>query len=132
MKEILPILKARRSLSSLSYSYDLPVLIGNMKQSNSWARGELKNLILLNRPDKQILLTVLHERTEINSVQTNDSVTYHIIEGELLFSTMTESLILKEGQFLTLHEKVKYSLTTNAETVFLLTILNKARTAAGN
>lgn len=127
-----PILNVRRSQASPSDSYDLPALIGNMKQSHSWANGELKNMILLNRPDKQVLLTVLHERTEIDSVQSNDSVTYHIIEGELVFRTMTESLILKEGQLLTLYEKVKYSLTTNAETAFLLTILNENTKVGGN
>jgi hypothetical protein len=67
-------------------------------------------MILLNKPDKQVLLTALHERREVNSFQTNESVTYHIIEGELVFRTLAESLILKEGQLLTLHEKERKNL----------------------
>jgi hypothetical protein len=103
-------------------TFDLPCLIEEMKLSRSWAKGELKNMILLNSPDKQVLLTAVHERTEIDSFQINDSVAYHILEGELVFRTREESLNLKEGQLLTLYEKVQYSLTATAETVFLLTI----------
>lgn len=124
LKDRNPILNVRWSQSYHSPAHDLPSLIGNMKQSHSWARGELNNMILLNSPEKQVVLTALHEKTEIDSFQASDSVSFEIIEGELLFNTGKESLILKEGQLLTLHEKVKYSLTTIAETVLILTILN--------
>jgi hypothetical protein len=103
---------------------DLTLLIGKLKQSHSWARGELNNMILLNSPEKQIVLTALHEKTEVESFQESDSISFQIIEGELRFNTRQESLLLKEGQLLTLSEKVKYSFTTDAETVLLLTILN--------
>jgi hypothetical protein len=106
--------------------YDLPALIGKMKQSRSWVRGELNNMVLLNSPGKQILLTALHKKTEVESFQESDSISFQIIEGELKFNTSQESLLLKEGQLLTLSEKVKYSLTTDAGTVFLLTILNNS------
>jgi hypothetical protein len=119
-----PVLNVKRSQTSPGISCDLPALIERMKKSHSWAKGELNNTILLNSADKQVLLTALHERTEINSFQAGDSVSFQIIEGELIFCTRKESLILKEGQLLTLHEKVKYSLKSNVETVFLLTILN--------
>ena len=114
------------------FTFDLPYLIEEMKLSRSWAKGELKNKILLNSPDKQVLLTALHEKTEIDSFQTSDSVSFQILEGELMFSTMKESLILKKGQLLTLREKVRYRLTTNTETVFLLTILHNTMKVAEN
>jgi quercetin dioxygenase-like cupin family protein len=105
-------------------SYDLPALIEKMKHSNSWAKGELNAMILLKSPDKQIVLTALHEGTEITSFQSNDSITFQIIEGKLKFHTRKESLTLDKGQLLTLHENIKYSLTSREETVFLLTIAN--------
>jgi len=125
LKASIPILNVGCSRASPHSSYDLPALIGNLKHSKSWAKGELKNIILLNSPDKQVLLTALHEKTEIDSFQASASVSFQILEGELMFSTKKESLILKKGQLLTLREKIKYSLTTNAETVFLLTILQE-------
>jgi quercetin dioxygenase-like cupin family protein len=93
-----------------------------MKHSHVWEQGELNAMILLNTPGKQILLTALHEGTEIDSFQSNDSITFHIIEGKLKFHTRKESVTLNKGQLLTLHEKIKYSLKTREETVFLLTI----------
>lgn len=104
--------------------FDLPTLVEKIKVNQSWANGELNSMILLKTPDKQILLTALHDRTEIQSFQSNESITFQIIEGKLTFRTPKESVTLDEGQLLTLHENIKYSLTTEEETVFLLTIAN--------
>jgi quercetin dioxygenase-like cupin family protein len=105
--------------------FDLPTLVERIKVNHSWANGELNSMILLKTPDKQIVLTALHDRTEIQSFQSNESITFQIIEGKLTFRTPKESVTLDEGQLLTLHENVKYSLTTEEETVFLLTIANR-------
>jgi len=107
-------------------AFDLPSLIDRMKQSSKWANGELNAIVLLKSRYRQIVLTALHEETEIVSFQSNDSITLHIIEGKLRFQTRKESVTLYKGQLLTLHEKIKYSLTTGKETVFLLTIANSA------
>ncbi len=90
------------------------------------AEGELNAMVLLKTPDKQIVLTAMHNGTEIQSFQSNDSVTFHIIEGQLIFHTRKESVILDEGQLLTIHENIKYSLTTKEETILLLTIASGA------
>ena len=106
------------------FTFDLPSLIENMKNSSTWAEGELNAMILFKRPEKQIVLTALHEGTKIDSFQANDSVTFQVIEGKLKFHTTKESVTLKKGQLLALRENIKYSLTSRKETVFLLTIDN--------
>ena len=116
-----------RSVNSSLFETDLPSLIEKMKNSNSWKRGEIISRVLLNSPDRQILLTALHENTEINSFQRSDSVTFRIVEGKIYFRTRKESAILDEGQVMTLHEHIDYSLTTREETVLLLTLENDAR-----
>ncbi len=103
-----------------------------MKQSYTWANGELNALILLKSPEKQIILTAMHEGTEIKSFQSNDSVTVQIIEGRLRFHVRKDIVTLNEGQLMTLDENIKYSLTTQEETVFLLTISNNTSKNAGN
>ncbi len=132
LKAGFPVLNVIWSQGSPHSLFDLSALILNMKQSKSWVKGELKNTILLDSPDKQVLLTALHENTEIDSFQESDSASFQILEGELMFSTMKESVILKKGQLLTLCEKVKYRLKTNAETVLLLTILHDTMKVAEN
>ncbi len=117
-------LKDGRSLNASLRLIDLPVLIKNLKHSQTWAKGELNTIILLKNPDKQIILTALHEGTQINSFQSNDSVSFQIIEGKIKFHTQKESVDLNQGQLLTLHENIKYTVTTMEETVFLLTVSN--------
>ena len=114
------------SLNVSLRTFDLPGLIKKMKNSHAWAKGELNAMILLKNPFKQIVLTALHEGTAINSFQSNDSITFQIIEGKLKFHTQEESVTLEKFQLLTLHENIKYSLTSKEETVFLLTIANGA------
>ena len=124
--------KDKRSLNSSLFSFDLPILIENMKHSHTWEKGELNAMILLKSHGKQIVLTALHEGTEINSFQSNDSITFQIIEGELKFHARKESVTINKGKLLTLHENIKYSLTTMEETVFLLTIANGTLQPAEN
>jgi len=106
--------------------FDLPALVDKMKHKQNWTNGELNAMILLKTPNKQIVLTTMHDGTEIQSFQSNDSITFQIIEGQLMFHTREESVTLDEGQLLTLHENIKYSLTTKEETVLLLTIASGA------
>jgi len=113
-----------RSISTSLKQFDLPSLIEKMKDSRSWKKGELKTLTLLNVPGRQIVLTALHEGTEIDSFQTCDSITLQIVEGRILFRTSKEVKFLDEGQALTLFENIKYSFTARAETVVLLTLAN--------
>jgi quercetin dioxygenase-like cupin family protein len=118
--------KSQSLLKGSLRAFDLPALIERMKQSRKWANGELNAMVLLKSRYRQIVLTALHDETEIISFQSNDSITLHIIEGKLRFQTGKESVTLYKGHFLTLHEKIKYSLTTGKETIFLITIANSA------
>lgn len=85
-------------------------------------RGKIYSKILVNRPEKQILLTAIHKNIEIDSYQCGDSVTFQVIEGMLKLKTRKESVIINEGQLFSLHDNTKYSLSTDAKTMFLLTI----------
>jgi hypothetical protein len=119
------LVKDNRFLNAKLLNFDLPVLIRKMKKSNSWATGDLNTMILLKSPKKQIILTALHDDTQIESFQSNDSITLQIIEGSLNFYTIKQSVTLGKGQLLTLSEKLNYQLTSMEDTVFLMTIIKK-------
>jgi len=68
------------------------------------------------------MLVALHEGTEIVSFQSNDSITFQIIEGKMEFNTVKTSAAIGIGQALTLNDKVKYRLTASEETVLLMSI----------
>lgn len=101
-------------------SFDLPVLIENLKHDHAWKKGELKSMILLKNPTKKIVLALLHEDTEIRSYQADESTTFKIIEGKAKFHIGNDSLILKRGELLTLNEKIKYTIISLEETALLI------------
>ncbi len=125
MLKISPLLHKKDKVNKTSLNtFDLLFLVEKLKRSQSWVNGGLNAMILLKRPEKQIVLTALHEGTEIVSFQSNDSITFQIIEGKLMFHSPKKTVILDKGQLLTLQEKIEYSLIASQETVFLLTIAN--------
>ena len=104
--------------------FDLPMLIENMKHEPGWEKGELNSMILLKSPEKKIILTIMHEDTEVRSAQVNSSVTFQVIEGKLIFHIREESIILKNGESLTIYEKVKYKFDSMEESSFILTLID--------
>ena len=121
-----------RSSDSRLSGFDLPSLIETMKQSYTWANGELNALVLLKSPGKNILLTAMHGGTEILSFQNKNSATFQIIEGTLRIHVKKDSVTLNKGQLLTLDENIKYRLTAEEETVFLLTVSNTIISCSSN
>jgi len=125
-----PLSEENKSKSTSLRTFDLLSLIEKMKHEHTWEKGELNVKILLKNPQKQIVLTALHEGSKIRSFQSNDSVTFQIMEGKLNLHTRKESIDLDKGQLLTLDENMKYSLSTEEKTVFLLTIAKGNQQAA--
>jgi len=121
-----------RSSDSRLSGFDLPSLIETMKQSYTWANGELNALVLLKSPGKNVLLTAIPRGTEILSFQNKDSATFQIIEGTLRVNIKKDSVTLNKGQLLTLDENIKYRLTAEEETVFLLTVSNTNISCSSN
>jgi len=119
-----PLIKDISSLNMPLLTFDLPNLIKMMKHEHISFTEEPNSMILLNCLDKKVVLILLHAGTGFKSFQSNDSVTFQIIEGTLTYHSHKESVILEKDQFLTLDEKIDYNLTTNEETVILLTIAN--------
>ena len=124
--------KNSRSSGCTLLGFNLPSLIATMKHSDTWANGELNALVLLKSPKKQIILTALHAGTEIESFQSNESITFQIIEGRLKFHIRKDTLTLNEGQLMTLDENINYRLSSQEETVFLLTISDTIAKAPAN
>lgn len=111
--------------NSHNSAFDIPALIGNLKQAQSWEKGELNFIILLKSPSIKVLLTVMHEGTEVISFQANDSATFQVLEGTLVLHIRDDSIVLGKGEVMTLDEKIKYSFDSVEETAFLLTLVSE-------
>lgn len=106
-------------------AFDIPAIIDRLKNEESWEKGELSSVVLLQSPSIKVLLTLLHGGTEVISYQANDSVTFQILEGSLILHIRNESIILNKGEVLTLDEKIKYSFDSVEETAILLTLVSE-------
>ena len=105
-------------------AFDFPAIIKDLKGKQNWKNGELGSVILLRKPRLKVLLTVLHEGTEIVSNLVNDSATIKVLEGRLIIHVRNESLLLNEGEHVVIDEKLKFSLDSIEETAFLLTLMS--------
>lgn len=107
-----------------TYAFDIPAIIGDLKREPNWLDGDLNSVVLLNSPKIKVLLTVMHEDTEVISYQASDSVTFQVVEGSLVLHVKDETVVLNAGEVLTLDEKIRYSFDTVEETAFLLTLVS--------
>ena len=125
LKTKVSFLKDYSSVNTTMSNFDLSFYLDKIKLKQRWIQGEPNSMILLKHPNKQIVLIAMHEGMEMESFQLNDSVTLQIIEGKLKFQTRKETITLEKDQILTFRDTIKYSMTTDIETVFLLTISNR-------
>ena len=116
----------RQQMKSPLNHFDLPALVMKIKKKHKVGCSDPDFLVLLNTPTKQIVLTTMHEGTGIISFQSNESIAFQILEGKMLFHTRNSSVNLVKGQLLMFSENVKYGLTTDVETILLLTITSVA------
>jgi hypothetical protein len=110
----------KRSANILLNSSDLGLMISRLKQEPSWAEGDLKSSILLKSPSKKILLTVIHAGTVISSFQTDDSLTFQVIEGMLNLHFRNQSFTLYKGEVLIINDKLKYKIDSSEDSAFLM------------
>jgi hypothetical protein len=124
MKSRKSFIEGIKPYSNFLIPFDLPALINIIKRSQTWRKGELYNMVLMKSPRKQILLTAIQGGTEISYFPSKESVTIQIIEGSIKYCTREGSGDLNEGQVIKLNERIRYTLTSREETVFLLTVLS--------
>jgi hypothetical protein len=112
------------SFNASYLSINLPALIENMKHEKRWKKGKLSSMILIKTPCKKVVLTLAPEGTEISSFQANDSATFQISEGRLVFYFENEYVYLNSNEILTINKKIDYSFYSIVDTAFLITIIS--------
>jgi hypothetical protein len=117
---------------SAALTLDLPEIIKKMKESSEWKDGGLKTEILLNSSTRKIVLTVMHDSTEVESFHKGDSISFKIIEGKLRFRSPVKTVLLVENQLLILRDKTRFTLTSLEDSAFLLTIITGSRRLEDN
>ena len=103
-------------------SIPLPTLIEKMKEKSAWKKEALNSMILLDSPARKVMLAIINKGTEIISLQANDSISLHVLEGKLRLSIRKGSFTIHKGEVMILYEKTNFSFTSMTETTILLTV----------
>lgn len=99
-------------------------LVDGLKLNLLNSKNNLNSIVLAHHHDKKTVLMALNEAVEVESVQADDSVTIHLIEGKVQFKAKNQLIVLMKGQLIKVSEKTPYSLTAMEETVILFTIVS--------
>ncbi len=111
-----------RVLDDQLLSFDLPEIIANIKGRAAWKMGKREAITLMKSSHMSIVLIALHGQTEINFHQSGNQISVQLMEGSANFQTDSQSVMLKKGSLLTIHEEMKHTLIAIEESVFLLTV----------
>ncbi len=102
--------------------------ISHIKQGKNWLSGELGFNILQQNPDSNVLIIAMHDNSEFESFQANNSILIKIIHGKVRFHLKDKTSILESGQTTVLMDKVFYMIEAIEESVFLLMTFNSFKT----
>jgi quercetin dioxygenase-like cupin family protein len=70
----------------------------------------------------RIVLIALHEDAVLKKHIADGIISVQILEGEIIFSTDGQSVVIKKGQMIALHKGLPHSIKAIKESVFLLTL----------
>lgn len=111
-----------RAIDAAMVSLDLPFFIKEIKKESSWKESDRNAITIFKSDHLRLLLIALHSGAEMVRHTAPGIINLQVMEGEIFFQTDEQSIDLKKGQAVVLHERIPHSLTAKSETVFLLSI----------
>lgn len=103
-------------------SIDVPGFIKEIKSEASWKKNDRNAITLYKTDNMRIVLIALHEDAVIAKHTANGIISVQVLEGEIVFNTDNQSVVLKKGQMIALHKGEPHSVAAAKESVFLLTL----------
>ncbi|HEY5370838.1 MAG TPA: cupin domain-containing protein [Hanamia sp.] len=101
---------------------DIHDFIKQIKSEPAWEKNDRNAITLYKTAGMRIVLIALHEDALIAKHTANGVISVQVLEGEILFSAVDQSVVLKKGQMITLHKGEPHSVAAIKESVFLLTL----------
>jgi quercetin dioxygenase-like cupin family protein len=111
-----------RTLDAMLLCFNLPEAIEEMKQECIWKSGTRSAVTLMKSAFMRIVQIALQSQSEIYFRQSGNVMSIQMLEGKLNFKTDSETIMLKQGSLMTIHEETKHSLIALEKSVFLLTV----------
>ena len=103
-------------------SMDLPEFIKQLKAEVTWETSDRNAMTVYKTNGMRIVLIALHEDAILKKHTADGIISVQVLEGEIIFSTDGQSVVIREGQMIALHKGLPHSVKAVKETVFLLTL----------
>jgi quercetin dioxygenase-like cupin family protein len=111
-----------RPLAGPMLSFDLPALIAEMRQEESYTRTGRAGRTLAKSGRMRVTLVVMRRDNVIGTHQADSPMTLHVLEGGIRFRTGTGDRQLDAGQLLFFGPGDADDIRALQETVLLLTL----------
>jgi quercetin dioxygenase-like cupin family protein len=103
-------------------SMDIPQFISQIKQEAAWKKNDRNAITIYKTDGMKIVLIALHEDAIMAKHTANGVISVQVLDGEIVFNTEHQSVVLKKGQMIALHKGESHSVAATKESVFLLTM----------
>ena len=103
-------------------SMQLPEFIKQIKSEATWENSDRNALTVYKTNGMRIVLIALHEEAVIKRHTAEGIISVQILEGEIVFSTDEQSVVMKQGDLIALHKGLPHEVKAIKESVFLLTL----------
>ncbi len=102
--------------------------ISHIKQGRNWQSGDLGFNILQQNSENNVLIIAMHDNSEFESFQANNSILIKVIHGKVRFHLKDKTTLIESGQSIALNEKVHYLIEAIEESIFMLITFNSYNT----
>ncbi len=103
-------------------SMDIPEFIKQLKAEVTWENSDRNAMTVYKTNGMRIVLIALHEDAVLKKHTADGIISVQVLEGEIIFSTDDQSVIIRKGQMVALHKGLPHSVKAIKESVFLLTL----------
>ncbi len=103
-------------------SMDIPEFMKQLKAEATWQNSDRNAMTVYKTNGMRIVLIALHEDAVLKKHTAEGIISVQVLEGEIIFSTDGQSVVVKQGQMIALHKGLPHSVKAVKETVFLLTL----------
>ncbi len=103
-------------------SMDIPEFIKQLKSEATWENSDRNAMTVYKTNGMRIVLIALHEDAVLKKHTADGIISVQALEGEIMFSTDDQSVVIRKGQMIALHKGLPHSVKAIKESVFLLTL----------
>ena len=110
-----------RIMDAALVTIDLRNFTNQIRQEKAWTDNDRNAITVFKTEGMRIVLVALHKNAEMAKHTADGMISVQVLEGQILFTTEEQSVEIRQGEMLALHENIPHSVLAKEETIFLLT-----------